>query len=224
MSGQPDFQRLYQRSLLALLVGIVLVAFCYFFVDRPFAYLVYERGTSSCKVLLWLTYPPPIVEAWTPVALVGLAVRRACGPFRRWELALFAACVAMIVADQFRETLAYVFGRTWPETFRNNNPSLIKDGVFGFHFFHGGDGYTSFPSGHMARTVAVASVYWIAAPRWRWLCIAASVAIAIGLLGMNYHFVGDVIAGSLVGSLVGAYTARFCGLLPVQPVMSRSSS
>ena len=33
-------------------------------------------------------------------------------------------------------------------------------------------------------------------------------AVAVGLLGMDYHFVGDVIAGGFVGGIVGTYTAR----------------
>jgi hypothetical protein len=31
----------------------------------------------------------------------------------------------------------------------------------------------------------------------------------IALVGMNYHFVGDVIAGSVIGSVVGTYAALF---------------
>jgi hypothetical protein len=47
---------------------------------------------------------------------------------------------------------------------------------------------------------------------WRWACGLASVAVAAGLLGMVYHFVGDVIAGGFVGGIVGAYTAHYTGL------------
>ncbi len=56
----------------------------------------------------------------------------------------------------------YVFGRDWPETWIDNNPSLIRDGAYGFHPFHGNSAYGSFPSGHTARTLAVAAVVWIA--------------------------------------------------------------
>ncbi len=34
----------------------------------------------------------------------------------------------------------------------------------------------------------------------------------ISLLGMNYHFVGDVIAGSFVGGIVGMYGAHLARL------------
>ena len=44
--------------------------------------------------------------------------------------------------------------------------------------------------------------------RWELALLAASV----GLVGMNYHFVGDVIAGGFIGGIVGTYTGYGCGL------------
>jgi membrane-associated phospholipid phosphatase len=54
----------------------------------------------------------------------------------------------------------------------------------------------------------------IAAPRWYWraLGVLAFLTIAVSLVGMNYHFVGDVIGGGVVGGLVGVYAAYFGGL------------
>jgi membrane-associated phospholipid phosphatase len=134
-------------------------------------------------------------------------VRRAWGPFRRWELTLLAACLGIVLADQFRQTLAYVFGRYWPDTWIQDNPSLIRDDAYGFHPFHSGEAFDSFPSGHAARTLALAATLWVAYPRWRWACGLASVAEAVALVGMNYHFVSDVIAGGFVGAIVATYTA-----------------
>ena len=198
----------------------MLVALCYGFVDRPVAFYVYRERFADLAVLKWLTYPPPVLQAWAPAVLVALMVRRAWGPFSRWERVLLAACVAMILADQLRQTLAYVFGRYWPETWIHDNPSLIRDGAYGFHPFHSGSAFDSFPSGHATRTLALAAVVWIAYPRWRWASVLASVAEAVALIGMNYHFVSDVIAGGFVGSIVGTY-ATFCtvrgGTNPTMP-------
>jgi membrane-associated phospholipid phosphatase len=173
------------------------------------AFYVHDQRFADLTALKWLTYPPPVVQAWVPAGLAALMVRRAWGPFCRWERVLLAAGVSLVLADQFRESLAYVFGRYWPDTWINDNPSLIRDGAYGFHPFRGGVAYGSFPSGHTARTLAVAAVLWIAYPRWRWAWALASGAEAAGLLGMDYHFVGDVVAGGFVGGIVGAYTARY---------------
>ena len=212
MGKEHDFRKLLIQSLGALAAGAVLVCVCYFFVDRPVAFYVHGHGFADYRILKWLTYPPPIAQAWTPAVLVVLAVRRCFGPFQQWELAIAAACVAMVVADQFRDSLSYLFGRYWPETWIDDNPSLIQDGAYGFHPFHNGNAYESFPSGHAARTLAVVTVVWIIGPRLRWLCLLASAAVATGLLGMNYHFVSDIIAGAVVGGIVGAFAAHWCQL------------
>jgi membrane-associated phospholipid phosphatase len=207
-----DHARLLRDTLVALLIGAVLVALCYWWVDRPVARFVHDHRLPDHAVFRWLTYPPPVLQAWAPAVLAALMARRAWGPFRRWELAVLAAGVGLILADQFRESLGYVFGRYWPETWVNDNPSLIRDGAYGFHPFHGGSAYGSFPSGHTARAAAVAAVVWAADRRWRWVGVAGAASVAVGLVGMNFHFVGDVVAGAFVGGIVGAYTALACGL------------
>ena len=217
--GEPaqDFKRLLRNSLAALLLCATLVVLGYGFVDRPVAFYVHRQGFADIAILKWLTYPPPVLQAWAPAVLAALMVRRAWGPFSRWQRVLLAACVSMILADQIRQTLAYAFGRYWPETWIHDNPSLIRDGAYGFHPFHSGSAFDSFPSGHATRTLALAAVVWIACPRWRWACVLACMAEAVALIGMNYHFVSDVIAGGFVGSIVAAYTTYCIGLAGPNP-------
>jgi hypothetical protein len=179
----PDFRWLAWNTLAALLLCAALVLVCYWFVDRPVAFYVHDQGFADYPVLKWLTYPPPVLQTWVPAVLAALMVRRAWGPFRRWERAVAAAAVSLVLADQFRESLSYVFGRYWPESWVDHNPSLIRDGAYGFHPFHGGSAYGSFPSGHTARTLAIAAVVWIAYPRWRWAGALASVAVAAASSG-----------------------------------------
>lgn len=224
MTRDVQYFPLLQRSLLVLGVGAVLVTLCYYFVDRPVAYFVRDHDIHRFVVLKWLTYPPPIIQTWAPAVLIGLVIRRAFGPFRRWEQALFAAAVSLIVAVQFKNTLKYTFGRDWPDTWIDDNPSLFQDDAYGFHPFDGSIVYGSFPSGHTARVLSLVAVYWIAYPRWRWAGALATAAIVVGLIGMNYHFVGDTIAGGVVGGLVGMYTAYFCRLNAVDDHLTDSQN
>lgn len=204
---------LLRKSLIALVLGAAAVTLCYFFVDRPVAHFVHDRHIPN-PVLNALTLPPPYLQAWAPVAIVLVIVRRSWGPPPLWGLVLLAAAVAIILADQFRESLSYLAGRYWPETWTHDNPSLIGTGSYGFHPFESSPWYGSFPSGHTARTVAVAAAAWVGYPRWRWAAVLGSAAVAVGLVGMNYHFIGDVVAGVVVGGLVGVWTARLCGVRP----------
>jgi membrane-associated phospholipid phosphatase len=203
------FMKLLQRTVVALLACAALVTLCYFFVDEPFARFVHDQNLSRFEVLKWLTYTPAYLENLAPVVLVLVAVRRAWGPLSRLERTLLCAALALLVAEAFRESLAILFGRYWPETWVNDNPSLIRDGAYGFHPFHTGPAYESFPSGHTARICAAMTVVWVAYPGLRWVSVLVCLSVVVGLLGMDYHFVGDVVAGAFVGSITGAYAACF---------------
>jgi membrane-associated phospholipid phosphatase len=147
--------------------------------------------------------------------LTILIVRRAWGSFLHWQKALFVACLSLIVADDFRISLDDVCGRYWPNTWINNNPSLIGTGAYGFHPFQRGDDVGSFPSGHAARILAFAGVWLIAMPRSRSLqvvVILLSTSMLVSLVAMNYHFVSDVIAGSVLGGIVAMYAAQLARL------------
>jgi membrane-associated phospholipid phosphatase len=117
----------------------------------------------------------------------------------RLQTCAMLCSLSLIVAEITKSQLKLMFGRTWPDTFINDNPSFLRDGVYGFNFFHGGRGYASFPSGHTAVTCAVIAVLWIYYPRWRPFYALAVLAVGIGLIGANYHFLADVIAGGFVG-------------------------
>jgi membrane-associated phospholipid phosphatase len=204
----PDghiFERLLRRTLFTVAGCTALVVFCYYFVDRPIAIFVHQHEIPRVEEFRWLTEPPPLVQSWSPLVLIVLVVRRALGPWRQWQHVLFVACVSLIVADQFRESLGDLCGRYWPETWRDNNPSLIGTGAYGFHPFQVGDDIGSFPSGHATRISAFAVVLWLDLPRGRWLYAIVALPMLCALVAMNYHFVSDVIAGAVLGAIVGAW-------------------
>jgi membrane-associated phospholipid phosphatase len=200
-----SYRPLFARTLAALAIGAALVAGCYFFVDRPVAFYVHDHGINKLEVFRWLTYPPPWAQTWSPLALTLLMIRRAFGPFARWELTLLVSCLSLIVADEFRTSLGDLSGRYWPETWFHDNPSLIGNDAYGFHPFVHGDDVGSFPSGHAARILGFAGVWWLAIPASRVIWAALCPPLLGSLVAMNYHFVGDVVAGSLLGGIVAAH-------------------
>lgn len=210
----PSLRLLLARTLVALAAAAALVVVCYFWIDRPVAFFVDDHGLNKYRVFRWLTYPPPWMQTVSPLVLALLVVRRAFAPFTRCEKAFFVATVSLIVADQFRASLGDLCGRYWPETWFDHNPSLLGTGTYGFHPFRHGDDTGSFPSGHATRILAFATVFWIALPRTRILCLLVCPPMLAALVAMNYHFTGDVIAGSVLGAIVAVWAAQFADLNP----------
>ena len=187
-----------------------LTALAYFFADRQLATYL-RQYLAGDELFPWLTY---IVHPLGPLASIGLAIVTARafarGSLSPLELAIFRMCCAILIAWALKEELKLAFGRTWPETWVKGtpNPSYFRDGVYGFFPFHGGQGYASFPSGHTAAITAFAGSLWFLWPKLRWLGIVLSLAVVIGLLGADYHWLSDTIAGAILGATTGAAAAN----------------
>ncbi len=208
VSRPPVDRQLLIKTAWSLLICAAVVALCYVFVDWRVARWVYDQKIGEHHWLKWPTYISPRLEDAAPIAIALLVLRRAFGPWHRWELVLLAAALSVMVVIGIGEQLKVVFGRPWPETWRNNNLSLIGNDDYTFRWFHGNDDYGSFPSGHTTVICGAMSVVWIAWPKFRWLVVIVVTAVVIGLVGDNYHFVGDVVAGAFLGSIAGVWTTR----------------
>jgi membrane-associated phospholipid phosphatase len=130
--------------------------------------------------------------------------------FSRLERAMLLCDISVLAAEAIKNQLKYVFGRTWPDSWGPDILSLIRDNVYGFHFFYRGQSYESFPSGHAAVVAAVMSVLWILFPRLRVACAICIGAADVGLVLFNLHFVSDVVAGTFVGVSTGMFTVALC--------------
>ncbi len=126
------------------------------------------------------------------------------------ESAVLRVACAILIAWALKEELKFGFGRTWPETWIKccPNPSYFGDGTYGFFPFTGGQGYASFPSGHTTAITAFAGSLWFLWPKLRWLGIVLTLAVVIGLLGADYHWLSDIIAGGILGGTTGAVAAN----------------
>ncbi len=184
-------------------LGLCLILVSILLLDRPVASYVHVAMARPTWTV-WLTY---IADVPGPAAVVGLA---GCGVAwvagwrpGKWGRALIAACLATLAAIEAKEMLKYAFGRTWPETFVDNNPSWIGNEVYGFFPFHGGRGYAAFPSGHTTAIVAPCAVFSRHTRHLRFLCVLLPGLVVLGLIGADYHFVSDCMAGALLATAIG---------------------
>ena len=207
----------FQTWLASLAATVVTVGIAYAWIDRPVsfyahAHLAQYRFFGQLPHLAeWLFGVAVVV--FVVAGIVALLGRPLC----RCHRVLLLASVSLTASATIKETLKFVFGRTWPETWTNNNPSLIQNGVYGFNPFQGGNGwYSSFPSGHTTAACAAMSVLWICFPRYRPLYVIFVALVVGGLIGANYHFVSDIIAGGFIGISTG-YVSVLLGRSFVDP-------
>ncbi len=186
-----------RRAFIMSFAGLASIALSILLLDRPVATLVHMLQRPAWAV--WLTY---IADVPNTACVLGLAVAGAawlCGwrPGRAGRI-LIAVCLATLAATEAKDVLKFSFGRTWPETWTNKNPSWITNHVFGFFPFHGGNGWASFPSGHTTAITAPCAVLWRCVPRLRPVWAALPVLVVAGLVGSDFHFVSDCVAGALL--------------------------
>ncbi len=210
------------RPALAALSCLILVSLSIAFLDRPLSSWSHQHLHGLVE-FIWLTGIGEVPKPLAGLALIGVGAAVACG-WRpgRWGRVLIACGLATLVALAIKDQLKIAFGRTWPETWIQDNPSWIANGVFGFAPFHGGQGWTSFPSGHTTAIAAPMAVLWQTLPRWRWLWTGMVGLVVIGLLGANYHWLSDTIAGAYLGAAVGFGIATL--VCPPEPNTTESAA
>lgn len=196
---------------LAACLALTLLAIA--FIDRPvalYAHAELRRNLGFWAGLTHIVDPIPVAAGLvTGAAAIAALFGRLPGP--RGRIALKIA-LAVLVAIALKEQLKVLFGRTWPETWTANNPSFIKDGVFGFFPMKGlgsaGRAYHSFPSGHMTAITATAVSIALQWPALRWVVWLPVALVAVGMVGANYHWVSDLVAGTFLGAAVALAAHR----------------
>ncbi len=193
-------------AITALILGCFAVAASCIFIDRPVAIYIQNHRFYSEEFLRW----PLLVAAWlkysTFLGIVGIAAWRLLRPGGDVQKLLLCIAFNLVATEGIKEALKWTFGRTAPCAI--NDPSLNACGFCDFHPFHVGFVYQAFPSGHAAATFAVVSILWLSRPRWRPLCAAVGGLLCVALVALNYHYVGDVLAGAILGSVTGFWMAR----------------
>lgn len=185
--------------LLAALLCAPVALLGIYVIDQPLAQFSHT-ALGQPRLARWLTQLAR-GEVLIGVLVLGALSMSFSSRTVRFGRAFGTAAIAVILALLLTVGLKFLFGRTWPETWVDNNPSFIRDQVYGFFWMHGGIGYSSFPSGHTARAVAPFAVLGLRLPALRPLCYAVPILVALGLLGANFHFFSDCVAGCGVGLL-----------------------
>ncbi|AQS39431.1 PAP2 superfamily protein [Shewanella psychrophila] len=186
------------RSAIAYGFMLALIIISVNFWDRPIADAMHAHGYSGTFLKL-LSQIPALLEVIAAVFVAGIFFKRSRERFSLLTINLIATFALAVIVRIFAKM---AFGRTWPKTWVDGNPSWINDGIEAFHPFAQGIAYNSFPSGHALFTFSLATVFWYHFPRLRLFWLACMLGVFIGQLGQNYHFLGDLLAGATLGTLI----------------------
>ena len=107
---------------------------------------------------------------------------------------LFIFC-AVALSGLTTRLIKWVAGRWRPKVF-------FQEGLYGFGFFGGTYGSTSFPSGHAATAFSLAFALSVLFPRWRWCWFSAALLIGVSRAIIGAHYLSDVVIGAYVGILI----------------------
>ena len=197
-----------QNWCIGLVIATAGIIVCYFWLDQPLA-LFLHRNVPDKTVFVWLLQLPVAFPLLSSLILAWCGLWTLMDrSFSRVQSVALTCSISFIATGLINSQLKYAFGRTWPNTWIENNPSLIQNSAFGFNPFHGGPGFASFPSGHAAAICSVMAVLWWSYPRWRPIYVACVAVVAVGLIGANYHFLSDILSGMFVGTSVGYITTK----------------
>jgi len=199
------YTRKLRQNFLLLVLTSCLVLLCYHFIDVPVAWAVYNSHANKTVWFLRATWIAKGIAVAAPCALVAYAVLAVAYGKTKWLNVIAHSALAVIVTSVFKSGLKNIFGRYWPLTWHQNNPSLISNHAYGFNWLHSQGINQSFPSGHTAVTLAAVTVLWTAYPRLWPIWLAIALAVPISLIGMNFHFVSDTLAGAALGIMIANY-------------------
>ena len=199
---------LWTRTIFLLLLGSVLSAVCYFFVDQPVARFFRDHFIGRQGLFPW----PELLSSWllyaAMVAILLAVLWRLWKRAGKFQAVLLALSTDLVAIWMLKALAKRACGRCWPQAWSGNHTSWLDSGAYGFHPFHNDPAYMSFPSGHAAVIFSVATVLWFSYPRWRWCYALACAAMSVALVALNYHFVGDVVGGAALGSITGLWVRR----------------
>ncbi len=186
-------------SITLAITASVAVAASYLWIDRPVAdyFLTIRDGTvyGFFKALTVLGesqwYLAGGLLAWA-------FYRKRSARASQGGLFLFTSVATSGIAANLLKAL---LGRARPRLY-------FHESLYGFDPFHIEYAWLSFPSGHAATALGAATVLVLLFPRFKHLFLVTGFAIAISRIVLTQHYVGDVIAGSLLGALVTALLYR----------------
>jgi membrane-associated phospholipid phosphatase len=189
-----------KSRIIVLLLSLSLTAISYFYIDTGIAQFVYRILSSSDRLLQTAADIPDlllhIVITITVLSWVGYFILVRRGIHNRLTDFLRACGTVVPIAFVAKTFFQYIFGRPNPYAW------LLTHEPPRFYWFRDDQGYGCFPSGHMTVFTALMITLSHYYPRYRSVYFGSLCLLALALIITDYHFLSDVLAGALLGSVL----------------------
>jgi len=187
----------FKKIVLINTVLIILTIFSIFYLDKPLVLLIHQSELDSINQLRYITEYLPHLLAF--VVLIGIALNKNFTSWVQRIATIIYFCLSLYVTIGVKDLLKIFFGRYWPKTWIHNNLSLISNNIYGFNFFHGFNNMGSFPSGHSVYVTFCLIWFIHISSRFRLLFLFIASLVPLALIILDYHFLGDCLAGICLG-------------------------
>ena len=184
-------------NLLTVSLGLSIAsALAVLWIDLPLARFFYRTGSSRLIDRFLASSSPILIHAIPDLGLIVavfvLAMRDSAKGLTLFLRALVSGACAYALTELVLKPL---FGRTDPHDWLFHHHAA-------FRFFSPIGANTSFPSGHAALATGALLALALLQHRRQALPVVLIVLFNAAMVVLNVHFLGDVLAGSLVGYLV----------------------
>ena len=165
--------------------------------DRLFGQLCAWRPPRLVR--LWMLWATRLGDGWLWLLAAALLATSGIRGLRVLSAGLVAAAVAnaLLIVAKRRVRRARPCERGKPVAFDVHPLAWFPSDRF------------SFPSGHALNSFAVGSVLALAFPAFALPVLATAASIAASRVVLGLHWLSDVVAGALVGALIGSCTWLF---------------
>jgi membrane-associated phospholipid phosphatase len=180
---------------------IVAIGVSYAWIDRSLCEWIYTHGLRDNLLPFTALFEwPPLMSGLAPLMLMVASI---LPPGRQRHLLILVG-LSVLMTFVLKNDLKWIFSRYWPMTWTHQNLSWISHRAYGFqwfqgHLFQGNDQTGSFPSGHAAVAFAALLPVGIVYRKLMGVVLTVAAVEALSMVAYDYHFLSDILAGSLVG-------------------------
>ncbi len=202
----------YKKAIKLLIFGIFLSLFTVLYLDLKVYHLISSILSAHLIVPANYKHPSKLFQLLTAETSLFLFVLIAIGIIfgsaihlrnnlaKRVVFIFFLyQTISLITLILIKTELKYIFGRCVPEVcFLSSNAIPIND--YGFSWFNLVSGFASFPSGHCILMSYCLVWARVTNPSLNKLFFSIFILLFSGLTIFNFHFLGDCIAGTVIGA------------------------